>query len=129
MEISKPILCATALIRKHIKSPLISILLDTNTKYSAVMPVFQKLYNDMITLQPHHFLQTSECVASFVTTKVFKQAAPKIVIINSLNECLQEYQTEVGKVLRLFLKAFSHGLAVQKGVTFGFGPTADIDTG
>ena len=28
-----------------------------------------------------------------------------------------------------FLKAFSHGLAVQKGDTFGFGPTADVDTG
>ena len=83
----------------------------------------------MITFKPHHFLHTSECVVSFVSTKVFKQAAPKIVIINSLNECLHEYQTEIGKILRLFLKAFSHGLAVQKGATFGFGPTADIDTG
>ena len=41
---------------------------------------------------------------------------------NDKNECLQKYQTEV-KILRLFLKAFSHGLEVQKG------PTGDIDTG
>jgi len=66
-----------------------AILLDKNTKYSTIMSVFQKLYNDMITFKPHHFLQTSECVVSFVSTKLFKQAAPKIVIINSLNECLQ----------------------------------------
>ena len=85
-----------------------SILLDTNTKYSTIMSVFQKLYNDLITLQPHHFLQTSECVVSFVSTKVFKQVSPKVVIINSLNECLNEYKTEVGNIVRLFLKAFSH---------------------
>ena len=89
MEILKPIFCATVLMGMHITSPLMAILLNTNTKYSTIMSVFQKLYNDMITLKPHLFLQTSECVVSFVSTKVFKQAAPKIVIINSLNECLQ----------------------------------------
>ena len=72
----------------HITSPLMAILLDTNTKYSTIMSVFQKLYNDMITLKPHHLLQTSECVISFVSTNVFKPAAPKIVIIKYLNECL-----------------------------------------
>ena len=105
-----------------------AILLDTNTNYSTIMSVFQKLYNDMITLKPHQFLQTSECVVLFVSTKVFKQAAPKFVIINSLNECLQKYQTEVGKILRIFLKAFSHGIAVKKVATFGFGPTAFVTT-
>ena len=114
MEIIKPIFCATALMGVHIISPLMAILLDTNTKYSTVMSVFQKLNKDMITLKPHHFLQTSECVVSVVPTKVFKQASPKVVIINSLNECLKEYKTEVENILRLFLRAFSHGLAVQK---------------
>ena len=70
MEILKPIFCATALMGMHITSPLMAILLDTNTKYSIIMSVFQKLYNDMITVKPHHFLQTSECVVSFVSTKV-----------------------------------------------------------
>ena len=83
MEIIKPIFCATALMGVYIISPLMAILLDTNTKYSTVMSVFQKLNKDMITLKPHHFLQTSECVVSVVPTKVFKQASPKVVIINS----------------------------------------------
>ena len=69
----------------HITSPLMAIMLDTDTKYSTVMPVFQKLYNDIITVKPHHFLQTSDCVASLVSTKVFKQAAPKLLLFNSLN--------------------------------------------
>ena len=64
----------------------------------------------------------------FVSTKVFKQASPKIVIINSLNECLNEYKNEAENILRLFFRAFSHGLAVQKGATSGFGLNADIDT-
>ena len=101
MEILKPIFCATALMGMHIASPIL-------------WSVFQKLYKDMVTLQPPHFLQNSECVVSFVSTKVFKQASPKVVIINSLNECLKEYKTEVENILRLFLRAFSHGLAVQK---------------
>ena len=129
MEILKPIFCATALMGMHITGPLMAILLDTDTKYSTLMSIFPKLYNDMITIQPHHFLQTSECVVSFASTKVFKQKAPTAAILNSLNDCLQEYQAEVEKVLSLFLKAFSNGLAVQKGAIFGFGPFANKDTG
>ena len=60
---------------------------------------------------------------------MFKQEALIAAILNSLNSCLQEYQTEVGKALSLFLKAFCNGLAVQKGVSFGFAPFADKDTG
>ena len=101
MEILKPIFCATALMGMHITSPIMAILLDTNTKYSRIMYVFQKLYKHMITLQPHHFLQTSECVVSFVSTKVFKQASLKVVIINFLNECLNKYKNEV-KISWLF---------------------------
>ena len=37
MEILKPIFCATALMEMHITSPLMVILLDTNTKYSTIM--------------------------------------------------------------------------------------------
>ena len=82
---------------------------------------------------PHHFLHTSDSEVQSVLfhlyqLKLFKQAAPKIFIINSLNECLQKYQTEVEKILRIFLKAFSHGLIVQKGATFCFGPTAFVTT-
>ena len=79
-----------------------AILIDT--KYSTLMPIFPKLNNDMITIQPNYLLQTFECVVSFAPTKVFKQEAPTAAILNSFNDCLQEYQTEVGKVLRLFLK-------------------------
>ena len=129
MEILKPIFCATALMGMHITGPLMAILLDTDTKYSTLMSIFPKLYNDMITIQPHHFLQTSECVVSFASTKVFKQKAPTATILNSLNDCLQEYQTEVEKILSLFLKAFSNGLAVKKGAIFGFGLFANKDTG
>ena len=75
------------------------------------------------------FLQTSECVVSFVLTNVFKQASPKVVIINSLNKCLNKYKNEVENILRLIFRAFSHGLAVQKGATFGLGPNANVDTG
>ena len=57
MEILKPIFCATAFMGMHITSPLMAILLDTNTKYSTIMSVFQKLYKDMVTLQTPHFLQ------------------------------------------------------------------------
>ena len=39
--------------------PLMAILLDTGIIYSTIISVFPKLYNGMITLQPHHFLQTS----------------------------------------------------------------------
>ena len=81
-----------------------------------------------ITIQPYYFLQTSYCVVSFAPTNIFKKKAPTAAILNSLSDCLQEYQTEVGKVLSLFLKAFSNGLAVQKGAIFGFGPFADKDT-
>ena len=45
MEILKSIYCATALMGMHITSSLIAILLDTITKYSTIMYVFQKLYN------------------------------------------------------------------------------------
>ena len=99
MKILKPIFCATALMGMHITGPLMAILPDT--KYSTLMSIFPKLYNDMITIQPHHFLQTSECVVSFASTKVFKQKAPTATILNSLNDCLQEYQTEVEKILSL----------------------------
>ena len=36
-EILKPIFYATALMEMHITSPLMVILLDTNTKYSTIM--------------------------------------------------------------------------------------------
>ena len=101
MEILKPIFCATALMGIHITGPLMAILLDTDTNYSTLMSIFPKLYNDMITIQPHHFLQTSECVVSFASTKVFKQKAPTATMLNSLNDCLQEYETEVEKILSL----------------------------
>ena len=47
IEILKPIFWATSLMGMHITSPLTAILLDTNIKYSTIMYVFQKLYNDM----------------------------------------------------------------------------------
>ena len=95
MEILKPIFCAAALMGMHITGPLMIILLDTDTTYSTMLSVFPKLYNDLITLQPHHFLQTSECVVSFVSPEVFKSSFPNTVILNSLNACLQEYRIEI----------------------------------
>ena len=58
MEILKPVFCATALMGMHITSPLMAILLDTNTKYSKIMSVFQKLYNDVINLTTSCRLQS-----------------------------------------------------------------------
>ena len=110
MEILKPIFCATALMGMYITGLLMSISIDTDTNYSTFMPIFPKLNNDMITTHPHYLLQTFECVVSFALTKIFKQEAPTAAILNSFNDSLQEYRTEVGKVLSLFLKAFSSGL-------------------
>ena len=92
-----------------------------------VLMMFQRKAD--LTIQPHYFLQTSEYVVSFAPTKIFKQEAPTAAILNSLSNCRQEYQTEVGMVLSFFLKAFSNGLAVQNGAIFVFGPFADKDTG
>ena len=102
MEILKPIFCGTAVMEMHITGPLIVILLNTDTKYSTPMSIFPKLYNGMITIQPHHFLQTSECAVSFASTKVFKKESRTAAILNSLNDCLQEYQTKVGMVLSIY---------------------------
>ena len=121
-EILKHIFCATSLMGMHITGLLMAILLDTT--YCTIMSVFPKLYNDTITLQPHHFLQTLKCVVSFASTKVFKQVCSSK---SCYTDCLQECRIEVGNILSLCLKAFSHGLAVQKGAIFGFGPTADDD--
>ena len=76
----------------------------------------------MMTLQTHHFLKTSKCIVSFASIKVFKQAASKPFILNFINQCLQEYQNEVGKMLSLLLKNFAHGVVVQKGAVFVFEP-------
>ena len=129
MEILKPIFCATSLMGVHITRPLMHILLDNETTYTNLGSIFTKLYNDLTVLQAHHFLQTSECVTSFSSSDVFKLTLPKPTILSSIEACLQEHRNEVRGLLVLFLHSFAKGLSTQKGSLFGFGPTANEDTG
>ena len=81
MEILKPICSGTVLMGMHTTCPLMEILIDTYIKYSTIMAVFQKLYKDQVTLKPHHFLQTSECVVLYQPRYLSKQLQKILLIV------------------------------------------------
>ena len=59
----------------------------------------------------------------------FQKSLPKHCLLDNLEENIKHYSDDIASVLKLALKMFAHGFAVQKGYFFGFGKQIDDQTG
>ena len=129
MDILKPILCATVLMGIHITGPLLQVLKNPNTKHSHLTKLFQTLYTDLLETNAVTFLQTKKVATSFVSQEFFLECLPKDCIIACVDTYIVEFKDYIAQLVKLFLKEFAEGLAIQKGAIFGFGPQSENDTG
>ena len=113
----------------HITRPFHLLLIDPDTNYSTLLAAFKQLYQDLTTIKADRFLTTDEQVCTFVSSKIFKESLPEKCLLDTLKESTQMYQSEVEKLLGLALKMFAEGFDHQKGAIFGFGPSAEKETG
>lgn len=127
-DVLKPIFCATAVLGHHIMRPFQRLLVDVDTTYASLLVAFPKLYEELLETDPELMLNPDQ-VFKFVSADMFKETLPKEHLVTNLFNCSQEYKGEVIKILRICLGKFHRGFDKQKGAIFGFGNTANADTG
>ena len=126
MEILKPILATISLLGVHITRPFQALLLHKDTNYSSLLKAFKELYENL-GVSPELYLGT-DYVATFVQKEMFESSLPDLCLLESLKGTISEYKEDILVLLRLGLKMFADGFALQKGAIFGFGPQEKNDT-
>ena len=111
----------------HITRPFHRLLVDVQTSYDTLFSAFPKLYEELC-MDPRELLTPSQ-VFHFVPPDIFNNTLAKDHLTNNLFTCAKEYEAEVLKILKLCLGKFKKGFELQKGAIFGFGSTAQNDTG
>ena len=92
------------------------------------MTSFQQLHTELIETPPNSFLTTKK-VLDFVKEEDFQKSLPKQCLLDNLEENIKHYSDDIVSILKLALKMFADGFAVQKGAIFGFGKQVDDQTG
>ena len=126
MEILTPILATISLLGVHITRPFQALLLNKDTTYSTLVRAFKDLYQNLA-LSPELYLDTNH-VATLVDKDMFESSLPDECLLVSLKESITEYKEDILILMRLGLKMFADGFAVQKGAIFGFGPQEKNET-
>ena len=72
---------------------------------------------------------TTKKVLDFVKEEKIFKSLPKQCLLDNLEENIKQYSDEIASILKLALKLFADGFAVQKGAIFGFGKQIDDQTG
>ena len=127
-DILKPVFCTTAILGHHITRPFHRLLIDLDTTYESLLAAFPKQYEELTNIDPEMLLR-SEQVFKFVPQDIFKDASYKDHLLQTLFSNADQYKDEVVKIIRICLGKFSKGFEKQKGAIFGFGKTANDDTG
>ena len=126
MELLKPIYGAIALLRLHITRPFHTLLIDPSTTYSTLMVSFKRLYKDLTEIPAKNFLTTDQ-VAYFVTKDIYKKSKPDECFLQFLEEFIKAFSSEFEKLIAIALTKLARGFNIQKGVIFGFGPSAELE--
>ena len=127
-DVLKSIFCATAFLGYHITQPFHRLLVDVDTTYDTLLTAFPKLHEELETTNPEHLLK-SEQVFQFVSPDIFKDSSYKEHLLQTLFSYCDQYKDEVVKIIRICLRKFKKGFEKQTGAIFGFGATANDDTG
>ena len=127
MTLLKPVFCAASLIGLHITIPFQALLISTETNYSTLLAKFPVLYEELQSIEPEAMCVTKTQVFHFVPTKIFENVLKNVkdVVLESLQDTVELYKTEVVNLLRLMLPRLAEGIALQRGKIFGFGPEAE----
>ena len=112
----------------HIGRPFHHLLIDPETTYSKLIVAFKNLYNDLTTISASQLLTINK-VVSFVSADIFKESLPEQCLLEVLKEVTEMYPAEIERFMVLSLKMFAEGFDYQKGAIFGFGPSANNETG
>ena len=72
---------------------------------------------------------TTKKVLGFAKEEDFQNSLPKQCLLDNLDDNIKQYSDEIVSILKLALKMFADGFAVQKGAIFGFGKQAEDQTG
>lgn len=111
----------TALIGLHICEPYLALTRSPDTKYSHLIPAYKQLYEDLRSCPPESLCQTSEQVFHFVSEDLFKWCKYKQELLNSLDDTIDLYKSEIINLLKIVLPRLADGFEHQKGHIFGFG--------
>ena len=128
MEILKPILATISLFGVHITRPFQNLIMDPSTNYSMLIKTFKQLYFNLKT-QPSAELLQVKYTCNFIKEDMFTASLPATCLVENLNAVAAKYRDQVCSLLELALPSFADGFAYQRGAIFGFGPTANHETG
>ena len=117
-----------ALLGIHILKLYHYLLMSEDTNYSILVKAFPILYIELNVIQPSLMLKKEKCFL-FFSNDLFKKWKLEKEILEELLGCCQQYSNEIVQILKLSLKKFAYGFALQKGAIFGFGEMSDKDTG
>lgn len=126
MTLLKPVFCAVSLIGIHITMPFQALLLTKETNYSSLLTAFPSLYEELTSINPESLCTTTNQVFHFVQPDTFKNVVKhlKPSIVESIENSVKLYKSQVINLLRLILPKLADGFSIQRGKVFGFGPHA-----
>ena len=128
MEILKPILATISLLGVHITRPFQTLIMDPSTNYSMLIKTFEELYLNLNNTPSEELLE-AKYTCNFIKEDIFTTSLPATCLVENLNVVAAKYHNQVCSLLELALPSFADGLAKQRGAIFGFGPTANHETG
>ena len=126
MKLLKQLYGAIALPGLHVTRPFHTLLIDPSTTYSTLMISFKRLYKDLTEISAKNFLTTDQ-VAYFVTKDIYEKSKPDECLLKFLEESIKAFSSEIEKLIAIALPKFASSFNTQKGVIFGFGPSAELE--
>ena len=89
------------IIGTHLVEPFLSLTTSSTTDYNKLIPAFQLLYQNLVTVKPELMLDFTSPALSFVSTERFKACLYPTELLQPTVDLIEQYRTEVVQFLSI----------------------------